>query len=306
MEGWVKLWRNILDWEWFDDSAMYKFYSCLFVMDNHEDTNWHGITIYRGQLLTSREKLANRLHFTEQQVRTMLSKLQKTQEISCNSTNKYTIITICNYDKYQNGDRVEQPTNNQQITNKQPTNNQQITNKQPTNNQQITTNNNDNNGNNGNNGNKDGIIYTADENFETAENENKNNGTINEKKEKEKSCAKKEKAKKFNPMEFIKNEPAESRELLERWLNYKQTEFGKSYKTEGSFKAFINRLNDLSGGNFETAKAIIEQSIANCYQGIFELKKQYQNGNTNNQISMQRIFEASEAMREYEQQLFGR
>lgn len=298
MEGWVKLWRSIFDWEWFDDSDMYKFYSCLFIMANHEDTKWQGKTIFRGQLLTSRDKLANRLNFSVQQVRTMLKKLQKSNEIEYFTTNKYTIITICNYDKYQNGDRVEQPTNNQQTTNKQPTNNQQI-----------TTNNNDNNDNNVKNGNKDSIIYTAAENFESAENENQNNGTINEKEKKEKkekSCAKKEKAKKFNPLEFIKNEPAESRELLERWLNYKQAEFGKTYKTESSFKAFIKRLNEFSGGNFETAKAIIEQSIANCYQGIFELKKQYQNGNTNNQISMQRIFEASEAMREYEQQLFSR
>lgn len=52
-------------------------------------------------------------------------------------------------------------------------------------------------------------------------------------------------------------------------------------------------------------------------QKVFDIKKRLatwnknnfknsRNGNTNNQISMQRIFEASEAMREYEQQLFGR
>lgn len=289
MNGFIFLWKKIEEWEWYRDLPTFKLFIHLLINAYYQDTNWRNIAIKRGQVVSSIENLAVNCGLSVKQTRRAIDNLISTGEIITKGTNKFTIITICKYEGYQTQNTNSGQTKVQtEVTTKVTTKGTYINN---------IINKEDN---------KDSIIYTATENFETAENENQNNGTINEKKEKEKSCAKKEKAKKFNPMEFIKNEPAESRELLERWLNYKQTEFGKSYKTEGSFKAFINRLNDLSGGNFETAKAIIEQSIANCYQGIFELKKQYQNGNTNNQISMQRIFEASEAMREYEQQLFGR
>lgn len=88
----------------------------------------------RGQLITGRKSLSADTGIPEQVVRTCLKRLEKTGEISQQTTNKYTTITICNYDKYQ----LCAPADNQQ-------NNQQLTNKQPATNQQLTTNNNENN-----------------------------------------------------------------------------------------------------------------------------------------------------------------
>jgi hypothetical protein len=51
------------------------------------------------------------------------------ENLTIKTTNKFSVVTIINWDTYQNH---------------QSENNQQITNKEPTNNQQITTNNNDN------------------------------------------------------------------------------------------------------------------------------------------------------------------
>ena len=56
---------------------------------------------------------------SEQVIRTCLDKLTKTGYINKQTTNRYTIITICNYDSWQ----VLPKTNNQQPTN-EPTNNQ--------------------------------------------------------------------------------------------------------------------------------------------------------------------------------------
>lgn len=63
-----------------------------------------------------------------------------------------------------------------------------------------------------------------------------------------------------------------AREVVERWLGYKRS-IGNSYKTAQGVKAMIEKLNDLSGGSVEIARAIVEQSIANNWKGLFELKQ---------------------------------
>ena len=60
--------------------------------------------------------------------------------------------------------------------------------------------------------------------------------------------------------------------LISDWLQYKRSK-NQSYKTEQSLKAFIQKLFRLSNNNIETAKAIIDESMANNWNGIFELKQ---------------------------------
>ena len=69
-----------------------------------------------------------------------MKRLENTGEINIQTTNKYRIITVCNYESYQDN---QQASNNQ--TNKQLTSNQQATNKQ------LTTNKNEKNKKNDNN-----------------------------------------------------------------------------------------------------------------------------------------------------------
>lgn len=68
-----------------------------------------------------------------------------------------------------------------------------------------------------------------------------------------------------------------AREVVVRWLEYKRS-IGNTYRTAQGVRAMIKQLNDLSGGNVEVAGAIVEQSIANNWKGLFELK-QKKNGN---------------------------
>jgi hypothetical protein len=103
---------------------------------------------------------------------------------------------------------------------------------------------------------------------------------------------------KFNAVDFIQNEPEQIRNILQTWIDYKREQHRETYKTEIGFTAFTKKLLDLSGGNLETAKAIIEQSIANNWKGIFELKKSNQNGNNganNGNVSIERIVAAGRA-----------
>jgi len=126
-EGFVNIHRKILEWEWYDDIPVYRLFLHLIFTANWTPGKWHGINILPGQIITSREKLAKETKLSEQQVRTALQKLETTEEITIKTTNRFTLITIVNYEFYQR----DKGKATSKITNNQPTNNQQITNNQP-------------------------------------------------------------------------------------------------------------------------------------------------------------------------------
>ena len=66
--------------------------------------------------------------------------------------------------------------------------------------------------------------------------------------------------------------------IWDAWKSYKRDEHGKSYKSAKTEQQAINQLYELSGGNVETASKIVQQSIANQWQGLFILKN-INNGN---------------------------
>ena len=138
MEGWIKIHRKILEWEWYKDNNTKILFLHLLLTANHKEKKWQGITILRGQKLTSLQHLAEETNLTIQQTRTSLNKLKLTNEITIETTNKNTLITIEKYSDYQDKDEENNIQNNTQ-------NNNQITNEQQTNNKQITTNKNDKN-----------------------------------------------------------------------------------------------------------------------------------------------------------------
>ena len=121
--GFVSLHRKLLDWEWYQDSITKCLFIHLLLTANFTEKNWRGITVKRGQVLIGRLKLAESLGFSEQQIRTALNKLKSTKELTIKTTNKYSLVTVLNYDTYQ---QVNQQTN-QRVTNNQPTTNQQLT-----------------------------------------------------------------------------------------------------------------------------------------------------------------------------------
>lgn len=109
-EGWISLYRKFLDWQWYDyPTVKIVFLHCL-LSANHKPSKWRDLIIKRGQLVTSYEKLAAHNGLSIQQVRTAIEKLQSTNEITYQSTSQYSIITIKNYNLYQDSNI---PSNNQ-------------------------------------------------------------------------------------------------------------------------------------------------------------------------------------------------
>jgi hypothetical protein len=63
-------------------------------------------------------------------------------------------------------------------------------------------------------------------------------------------------------------------ETVSIWINYKKER--KCSYTQSGVKTMYKRLVELSRGDAQVAAAIVEQSIANNYQGLFPLKNERQ------------------------------
>ena len=127
LNGFIKLFRKFKAWGWYQDYVVKDVFIHLLLSANFVTTSWNGRRLKKGQLVTSTLQLAAELGFSRQQVRTAINKLKSTNEITTESTNKYTIITIVNWRDYQgdtifstntltNTATIEQPTSNQQAT----------------------------------------------------------------------------------------------------------------------------------------------------------------------------------------------
>jgi len=119
MSGWIKLHRQILNWEWYSDNNAFRVFMHLLLKANHKDRRFKGIELKAGSVVTSRDILAIETGLSVQQIRTSLDKLKLTNEITSETSSKGTIIQLVNYQKYQiatSEATAEQPKNNQQVT----------------------------------------------------------------------------------------------------------------------------------------------------------------------------------------------
>lgn len=123
MSGWIKLHRQITQWEWYQDVNTCRLFIHLLLTANHENKKWRGNVIKRGQRIFGRIKLAEETGLSVQELRTSLDRLKSTSELTIETTNRFSIVTINRYNDFQSTELSNQPDNqpaNQQITNKQP------------------------------------------------------------------------------------------------------------------------------------------------------------------------------------------
>lgn len=92
--GFIKLNREILSWEWYEDSNTFKMFMHCLLKANFKQKKWCGIKINKGQFITSNEKLSTESGLSVSQVRTSLKKLADSEYIKAKGHSKYTVITI--------------------------------------------------------------------------------------------------------------------------------------------------------------------------------------------------------------------
>lgn len=138
MEGFIALHRKMIEWEWYTDTNVKAVFLHCLLKANYDRKEWRGVMIERGEFITSVASLSSELDLSAMQVRRALNCLQSTSEITIKTTNKYSVIKVCNYESYQNIGTDAQQTKQQT---RQQSNNNQTTIKQ----QQHNNNNNNNN-----------------------------------------------------------------------------------------------------------------------------------------------------------------
>lgn len=218
--NWIKLYRKMKRWEWYDDIPTKVLFIELLLTVNIEDKRWHGMTIHRGEIVTSTAKLAAATGLSAKQIRRALNNLEKTGEIRRQRANKGTLIIVENYRVYQ-----DKPSNEGK---------QRDT-------QRVTQ--------------RDTQRATTKEYKEYKEYKN------------------------ISPLTpLIETLPVELQPNVWEFVEHRKQI--KAPMTELALKKMLNKLNDLSGGDTGKCIAILDQSIANGWKGIFQLdEKKTKTGN---------------------------
>lgn len=148
--GYIKLFRQIVDWEWYDDIPTCRLFIHLLLKVNHADRNWQGKKIERGSCITSLASLSTETNLSVKQIRRALSNLSKTGEIDKIGTNQNTLIIVLKYADFQGQTNVEgkQKANGGQAKDMQKTNEGQTEGKQRATNKNVKNIKNDKNNNN--------------------------------------------------------------------------------------------------------------------------------------------------------------
>lgn len=122
-QGWIKLHRQILEHPRHSDPYWLSVWIHLLLNATHKPIKaLHGgkiIELKPGQLVTGRARFSRESGVSEQVIRRVFNQLQDDGQINQETTNTSSLITILNWEEYQ---EINQPT-----TNNQPTNNQQST-----------------------------------------------------------------------------------------------------------------------------------------------------------------------------------
>lgn len=118
--------QNMAAWMWLLANAEWK--------DTKVNHKGKTIELKRGQIMIGRAYLAKEWGWSEQNVRTFLSRLVSENMLEINQSEGHyaNVATICNYDKYQTSRKADQPVDqpepNQRVTRAQPEGNQTLTN----------------------------------------------------------------------------------------------------------------------------------------------------------------------------------
>ena len=107
----IRIYTKILKWRWYKDAPTKSLFFHLILTACQSSCVVENKHIQKGQCLCTYRDLSDACGLSLSQVRRSLKKLSETGEIDLQSKKKFTIITLLNYDQYQN--EVMAPQQNQ-------------------------------------------------------------------------------------------------------------------------------------------------------------------------------------------------
>ena len=106
MDGnYIKISRSILDWEWYSDINTCRLFIHMLLKANWKNGKFKGLDVPRGSFVSTLANLSEETRLTQREVRTAISRLKTTGEVTSKTTSKFTVFSIKNYDLYQTNDK---------------------------------------------------------------------------------------------------------------------------------------------------------------------------------------------------------
>ena len=258
--SWIKIYRSLLDWEWYDDINTCRLFIHLLLTANYEDKKWHGMVIKRGQRFCSLSTLAEETGLSIKSIRVALTHLALTGEVAKETTRQGMLLTLVGYAKFQDIGASEGANEGQTRGNdlrKKEYNNTPLTPLKG-----------------GNTGGEK--TETAGEETATLTPE-----LINQKEGSAKGQArgKREKKEKYfltlnEARSFIRNRVKDPSlaEVMAEWAKMRYAKKGEHRLTEKAINDTLKRLESMGYTTVGLAVACYEQSISRLWDDVFELK----------------------------------
>lgn len=113
---WIKVDRNILEWGWYKDANTFRVFMHLLLTANAKPHKFLGVDVNRGEVATSYKSLAESLDISIRSVRTAISHLETTGEVTVKRHSRFSVISIPNYDSYQANRQTQRQSADTQVT----------------------------------------------------------------------------------------------------------------------------------------------------------------------------------------------
>ena len=101
MNGWIKISRDIAEWQHYQEPSVVMVFLDLLIHANYEDSWYRGIRVKRGENVNSIRTMAQRLGMSVNTVQSALKKLVASGEITRTPFKYGMKTTIRNYDQFQ-------------------------------------------------------------------------------------------------------------------------------------------------------------------------------------------------------------
>ncbi|WP_278995316.1 hypothetical protein [Alistipes finegoldii] len=114
-------------------------------------------------------------------------------------------------------------------------------------------------------------LYKPDSDYDSGKEKTSKKEKAAAKCKERKNCVKKRETARLNQVRFLSALDVPWQEVMAVWLEYKRTR-RESYRSELGATKCLTLLRNLSGNSTDVAAAIIDQSIANNWAGLFPLR----------------------------------